>query len=62
MSKTNKELAAELTIAMLNHNAQLHVGAIPNSSEGASKAPVMNGKAVADNFTYILHAIQQEKD
>lgn len=57
MAKTDKELAAEMTIALLNHNANLHVGA-PNGGEGASKDGVINAQVVASNYAYLLSAVE----
>lgn len=58
MSKTDKELAAEMTIALLNHNARLHVGAIDGSGEGASKDGVINAQVVASNYAYLLSVVE----
>lgn len=57
MSKTDKELAVELTVALLNHNAKLHVGGV-NGSDGASKAGVINAQVVASNYAYLLSVVE----
>lgn len=57
MAKTDKELAAEMTIALLNHNASLHVGGI-NGSDGASKDGIINAQVVATNYAYLLSVVE----
>lgn len=61
MSKTDKELAAEMTIALLNHNASLHAGAL-NGGEGASKSAVINAQVVATNYAYLLSVVEGKTD
>ncbi|WP_137597827.1 hypothetical protein [Paucilactobacillus kaifaensis] len=50
--KSDKEIAAELTIAMINHNAGLKLG------NGANKMPILKADFVANQFAYILAAVK----
>lgn len=60
--KSDKELAVELTIAMLNHNARLHTGNVSGGGEGLSKDNVINGNAVGSNYAYLLEVIEGKID
>ncbi|WP_259682609.1 hypothetical protein [Lactiplantibacillus pentosus] len=51
--KSDKEIAAELTIAMLNHNASLHTGVV-GQGQGRSMSSVVNGNIVGDNYAIYL--------
>ncbi|QJY42129.1 hypothetical protein [Lactiplantibacillus plantarum] len=59
--KTDKEIAAELTIAMLNHNASLHNG-IVGQGQGQSKGNIVNGNTVGSNYAYLLKVVQGDID
>lgn len=60
--KSDKELAVELTVALLNHNAQLTNANIRSGGEGTSKAVVINGNTVGSNYAYLLNVIQGKID
>lgn len=60
--RTDKELAVDLTIAMLNHNAKLHSGALSGGGEGSSRDNVINGNSVGSNYAYLLKVIQGSID
>ena len=49
--RSNEKLAVDLTIATLNHNAQLH------NANSQSKDLVVNGVAVAKEYFYLLQVI-----
>lgn len=55
--KSDKEIAAELTIAMLNHNASLHTGVV-GQGQGRSMSSAVNGNIVGDNYAYLLKVVQ----
>lgn len=57
MSKTNKELATDLVIAMLEHNAKLTKFAA--SSNPVSSTSVVNGKVIVENLNYIKAALDE---
>lgn len=57
MSKTNEELAAELTIAMLEHNASVKA----NSNDQSIKK-LTNAMAVGQNYKYLLGVLNDEVD
>ena len=59
MSKTNKELATDLVIAMLEHNAKLTKFA---SSNPVSSTSVVNGKVIVENLNYIKVALDEMDD
>ena len=60
MSKTNKELATDLVIAMLEHNAKLTKFAA--NSNPISSNSVVNGKVIVENLNYIKAALDQMDD
>ena len=60
MSKTNKELATDLVIAMLEHNAKLTKFA--TSSNPVSSTSVVNGKVIVENLNYIKVALDEMDD
>ncbi|WP_179396228.1 hypothetical protein [Lacticaseibacillus absianus] len=62
MSKTDKELAVELTVALLNHNAQLHNLSNTEGAIGQSKASVVTGNTVGSNYQYLLGVIEGRID
>lgn len=59
--KSDKELAVELTAAMLNHNAHIHAGN-PNGGMGVSGDRVMSAYAVGSNYAYLLGVVQGKID
>lgn len=62
MAKTDKELAVDLTIAMLNHNAQLHDFTTTQGAVGRSIAPFMNAKNVSQQYLYFLSVVEGKTD
>lgn len=56
MSKTDKELAVELTVALLNHNAKLHYGG--TNGDGKSQAAVINARIASQHYDYFLAVLQ----
>lgn len=56
MSKTDKELAVDLTVALLNHNAKIHVGG--PEGIGNSKDIVLNSVIVSQYYDYFLAVLQ----
>ncbi|WP_251546861.1 hypothetical protein [Limosilactobacillus caecicola] len=57
MSKSNQELAVELTIAMLEHNAS-----VKNHSEDPTVKKLTSAVAVGQNYKYILGVLDNEID
>lgn len=57
MSKSNQELAAELTIAMLEHNASVKA-----NSDSADMQKLTNAVAVGQNFKYLLGVLNNDVD
>lgn len=62
LPKTDKELAVELTIAMLSHNAQLHEFAPNQGTQGKSTSPFMRADFVANQYQYLLAAVEGRID
>lgn len=57
MSKSNEELAAELTIAMLQHNAS-----VKEHMEGPASNKLVNAVAVGQNYKFLLGVLNDEVD
>ena len=57
MSKSNEELAVELTIAMLEHNATVKA-----NKDDKSEQKLTNAKAVGQNYKYLLGVLNNEVD
>jgi len=57
MSKSDKELATELTTTWLNHNASLLNPGL-NGSAGGSKVNAINAHSVASAYLYFLKVIE----
>ena len=57
MSKSNEELAVELTIAMLEHNPTVK----PNKDD-KSELKLTNAMAVGQNYKYLLGVLNNEVD
>ncbi|EKQ09050.1 hypothetical protein [Lacticaseibacillus paracasei] len=62
MAKTDEELAVDLTVAMLNHNAQLHEFSATQGTVGRSTSPFMKADYVASQYAYLLATIQGKID
>lgn len=56
MSKSNEELAVELTIAMLEHNATV------KAKSGKKDIKLTNAMAVGQNYKYLLGVLNDEVD
>ena len=57
MSKSNEELAVELTIAMLEHNAT-----VTANKDDKSELKLTNAMAVGQNYKYLLGVLNNEVD
>lgn len=57
MSKSNQELAAELTIAMLEHNATVKA-----HSDNEEFQKLTNAVAVGQNYKYLLGVLNNDVD
>ena len=57
MSKSNEELAVELTIAMLEHNATVKA-----NKDDKSELKLTNAMAVGQNYKYLLGVLNNEVD
>jgi hypothetical protein len=57
MSKSNQELAVELTIAMLEHNAT-----VKTSSDDQAVKKLTNAVAVGQNYKYLLGVLNNDVD
>lgn len=55
MSKSNEELAVELTIAMLEHNATVKA-----NKDDKSEFKLTNAMAVGQNYKYLLGVLNNE--
>lgn len=60
MGKSDKELAVELTVALLNHNAKIHVGG--PEGIGNSQDIVLNPQIVSKNYAYFLAVLENRLD
>ena len=57
MSKSNQELAVELTIAMLQHNAT-----VKTSMDDPKAKKLTNAVAVGQNYKYLLGVLNNDID
>ncbi len=57
MSKSNQELAVELTIAMLQHNAT-----VKTSMDDPKPKKLTNAVAVGQNYKYLLGVLNNDID
>ncbi|WP_295731530.1 hypothetical protein [uncultured Limosilactobacillus sp.] len=57
MSKSNEELAVELTIAMLQHNAT-----VKTSLDDPKAKKLANAVAVGQNYKYLLGVLNNDID
>lgn len=62
MAKTDKELAVDLTVAMLNHNSQLHDFTATQGATGRSSSPFMKADYVGNQYAYLLAVIEGKID
>ncbi|ATY56461.1 hypothetical protein QAC11_01125 [Staphylococcus aureus] len=60
MEKSNKELASELVIAMLEHNAKLTKSGV--NGNPISSSSIINGEVIVNNLKYIKDYLDRMDD
>ena len=60
MSKTDKELAVELTVAWLNYNSSL-VSPIANGVGGGSQVRTMKPDSISLTYLHFLNVLENRK-